>query len=93
MKADYIAAAEILRGLDPPIYLAELDATENEDLSEQLGIKGFPTLKAFKDGGRIVIDYNVSVLCDYYVPWATHFPPIVTPLFLYVRGHVKLMRL
>ena len=30
--------------------LAEVDATEHKELSQQFGVKGYPTLKFFKNG-------------------------------------------
>jgi len=42
--------------LDPPQYIAKVDATENAKLKERFEIKGFPTLKFFKDGKPI--DYK-----------------------------------
>lgn len=40
------AATELLKA-DPPIVLAKVDATEEENkaLAEKFGVKGFPTLK------------------------------------------------
>ena len=39
-----IVPAQTLAAQDPPRYIAKVDATENNELSERHGIKGFPTL-------------------------------------------------
>jgi protein disulfide-isomerase A1 len=44
LAPEYAAAATILAAQDPPRYIAKVDATENNELSERHGIKGFPTL-------------------------------------------------
>ena len=47
LTPEYAAAAAILAERDPPIYLAKVDATENNALSERFEVKGFPTLHWF----------------------------------------------
>ena len=44
LAPEYAKAAERLAAQDPPRYIAKVDATENNELSERHGIKGFPTL-------------------------------------------------
>ncbi|XP_046335871.2 protein disulfide-isomerase A4-like [Haliotis rufescens] len=46
----YASAAKTLKDHDPPIPLAKVDATENEDLGTRFEVSGYPTLKFFKDG-------------------------------------------
>lgn len=46
----YSAAAEQLAALDPPQYIAKVDCTTNSKLKSRFEIKGFPTLKYFKNG-------------------------------------------
>jgi len=36
--------------LDPPQYVAKVDATENEELARRFEVQGFPTLHFFKNG-------------------------------------------
>ena len=44
LAPEYAAAAAKLGAQDPPRYLAKVDATENNEISERHGVKGFPTL-------------------------------------------------
>ena len=48
LAPEYAAAAQELATRDPPLSIAKVDATENKELGERFGIKGFPTLKFFK---------------------------------------------
>jgi len=48
LAPEYAAAAQELAKRDPPYSLAKVDTTENKELGERFGIKGFPTLKFFK---------------------------------------------
>jgi len=50
LAPEYAAAAQELAKRDPPYSLAKVDTTENKELGERFGIKGFPTLKFFKGG-------------------------------------------
>lgn len=50
LAPEYAAAAQELAKRDPPLSIAKVDATENKELGERFGIKGFPTLKFFKGG-------------------------------------------
>jgi len=56
LAPEYESAATTLAAEDPPLYVAKVDATEERDLAETYGIKGFPTLKMFS-GGK-VSDYE-----------------------------------
>ena len=44
LAPEYAKAAQTLAAQDPPRYIAKVDATENNEVSERHGIKGFPTL-------------------------------------------------
>lgn len=48
LDPEYASAAATLKGSDGK--LGKVDATENKDLAERFAIKGFPTLKMFKQG-------------------------------------------
>lgn len=48
LAPEYVKAAERLKNNDPAYYIAKVDATENDELAQRFGIKGFPTLFFFK---------------------------------------------
>ena len=48
LAPEYEAAAKILSEQDPPITIAKVDATEQKKITEDHGIKGFPTLYFYK---------------------------------------------
>lgn len=50
LAPEYSAAATTLRSSRPDVVLAKVDATENKALARRFGVKGFPTLKWFRDG-------------------------------------------
>lgn len=47
--------------------MGKVDATEETDLAEEYGIRGYPTLKFFRDGS--VIDYNGGRTADDIIAW------------------------
>ena len=49
--------------------LAKVDATENKDLAQKFGVKGYPTLKYFKNG--VAGDYTGGRTADTIVAWLT----------------------
>ncbi|GHP08265.1 hypothetical protein PPROV_000700600 [Pycnococcus provasolii] len=59
LTPEYEKAAGILKKENPPILLAKVDATEeeNKELGTKFGIRGFPTLKIFRKGAAPE-DYN-----------------------------------
>jgi protein disulfide-isomerase A1 len=50
LAPEYAKAAKKLKENNPPYSLAKVDATENKNLAEEFGIRGFPTLFFFKNG-------------------------------------------
>ncbi|KAM7507758.1 hypothetical protein LguiA_018211 [Lonicera macranthoides] len=62
LAPEYAKAASILNHNDPPIILAKIDATDakNRVLKKEFDIKGYPTIKIFKNGGQNVEDYEGS---------------------------------
>lgn len=60
LAPEYEKAASILSSHDPPVVLAKVDANEekNKDLASEYDIKGFPTIKILRDGGKIVQEYK-----------------------------------
>lgn len=47
---EYAAAAGKLKQAEPPIPLAKVDATVEGKLSEDYGVRGYPTIRLFVDG-------------------------------------------
>lgn len=45
---------------DPPVVLAKVDANEeaNKELASQYEIRGFPTIKILRNGGKIIQEYK-----------------------------------
>ncbi|KAK8691897.1 hypothetical protein V6N13_075392 [Hibiscus sabdariffa] len=60
LAPEYEKAASILSKHDPPITLAKVDANEeaNRDLANQYEVRGFPTLKILRNGGKNVQEYK-----------------------------------
>lgn len=60
LAPEYEKAASILSSHDPPIVLAKVDANEesNRGLATEYDIKGFPTLKILRKGGKSVQEYK-----------------------------------
>ncbi|KAK4747339.1 hypothetical protein SAY87_026376 [Trapa incisa] len=60
LAPEYEKAASVLSSHDPPVVLAKVDANEesNKELASEHEIKGFPTLKIFRKGGKIVQEYK-----------------------------------
>jgi protein disulfide-isomerase A1 len=53
LAPEYAKAAKRLRENNPPYYIAKVDATENKQVAEEFGIRGFPTLFFFKNGVKM----------------------------------------
>lgn len=49
------------------LLLAKVDATEETELAEKFEIRGYPTLKFFKNGN--IIDYNGGRTSDEIIKW------------------------
>ena len=64
LEPEYIKAAAKLKEMNSEIMLAKVDATEQTELAEENRIRGYPTLKFYRDGKPS--DYNGK----FTVSWA-----------------------
>lgn len=55
LAPEYSIAARILR---PSVLLAKLDATVQKKVAEKYEVKSYPTLKLFKEGEEMPIDFD-----------------------------------
>lgn len=62
LAPEYVKAAALLKEKNSNIKLAKVDATEEAELSEKNGVRGYPTLKFFKKG--VAISYSGKLLCS-----------------------------
>ena len=78
LAPEYSAAAGQLNEKGSPVKLAKVDATENKELAQKFGVKGYPTLKYFKEGAAQ--EYSGGRTADTIVAWLLKKsgPPAVT---------------
>ncbi|GAB0087000.1 Protein disulfide-isomerase [Sergentomyia squamirostris] len=67
LAPEYAKAAKALAEKESNIKLAKVDATEESELAEEHGVRGYPTLKFFRKGS--VIDYNGGRQSDDIITW------------------------
>ncbi|XP_009351078.2 protein disulfide-isomerase [Pyrus x bretschneideri] len=60
LAPEYEKAASILSKNDPPVILAKVDANEeaNKGLASDYEVKGFPTIKILRNGGKTIQEYK-----------------------------------
>lgn len=67
MAPEYAKAAETLEADSPNIKLGKVDATEEPELAEEFGVRGYPTLKFFRNGNPS--EYNGGRQAADIVSW------------------------
>lgn len=67
LAPEYVKAAKALAEKESAIKLAKVDATEESELAEKQGVRGYPTLKFFRKG--TAMDYNGGRQAEDIVNW------------------------
>jgi len=67
LAPEYVKAAQTLADKDSTIKLGKVDATEESKLAEKFDVRGYPTLKFYKNGKDQ--EYNGGRTADTIVTW------------------------
>ncbi|TYI39316.1 hypothetical protein ES332_A02G089800v1 [Gossypium tomentosum] len=71
LAPEYEKAASVLSNHHPPIILAKFDADDeaNKYLAKQYRIRGYLTVKIFRNGGQMIQEYRDSRRANYIVEY------------------------
>ncbi|XP_062362202.1 protein disulfide-isomerase isoform X1 [Cinclus cinclus] len=70
LAPEYAKAAAKLKAEGSEIRLAKVDATEESELAQQFGVRGYPTIKFFKNGDKTAPkEYTAGREADDIVSW------------------------
>nr|XP_025968889.1 protein disulfide-isomerase [Dromaius novaehollandiae] len=70
LAPEYVKAAAKLKEEGSEIRLAKVDATEESELAQQFGVRGYPTIKFFKNGDKAAPkEYTAGREADDIVSW------------------------
>ncbi|XP_062853434.1 protein disulfide-isomerase [Trichomycterus rosablanca] len=70
LAPEYAKAAGMLKSVSTEIRLAKVDATEESELAQEFGVRGYPTIKFFKGGDKSSPkEYTAGRQADDIVNW------------------------
>ncbi|XP_037102391.1 protein disulfide-isomerase [Syngnathus acus] len=70
LAPEYAKAAGMLKAEGSEIRLAKVDATEETDLAQEFGVRGYPTIKFFKGGDKeSPKEYSAGRQADDFINW------------------------